>query len=150
MKREDDFRLYRRKLPHWRMEGAAYFVTWRVGEGHTDLTPAERTIVADALLHFDSVRYRLAGFVVMNDHVHVIVEPADGHRLEGIVQSWKSFTAHRLVTEGSRTGIIWQREYFDRLLRSEMEMTEKLQYICDNPCKRWPEMADYPWLWMAK
>jgi hypothetical protein len=83
--KEDEFRLYRRKLPHWRMERGVYFVTWRLGQDQADLMPAERGVVAEALLHFHNTRYRLAGYVIMNDHVHVIVEPGDAQRLEAIV-----------------------------------------------------------------
>jgi len=148
--KEDEFRLYRgRKLPHWRMERGTYFVTWRLGHGQPDLTPAERDNVAEALRHFDATRYKLAGYVIMNDHVHVVVEPADGQRLEAIVHSWKSFTAHRFARAGSRKGSVWQKEYFDRIVRSEIEMAGKLQYMLENPWRRWPGIGDYPWLWLA-
>ncbi len=148
--KEDEFRLYRGKLPHWRMERGTYFVTWRLGQGQADLTPAERGVVAEALRHFHNTRYRLAGYVIMNDHVHVVVEPADGHRLETIVHSWKSFTAHRFARTGSRKSSVWQKEYFDRILRSELEMAEKLQYMVENPWRRWPEIEDYAWMWLAE
>jgi putative transposase len=148
--KEDEFRLYRGNLPHWRMERGTYFVTWRIGDGQPDLTPAERDDVAEALRHFNNTRYRLAGYVIMNDHVHVVVEPADGHRLEAIVHSWKSFTAHRFVRTGSRKGSVWQKEYFDRILRSELEMAEKLQYMLENPWRRWPGIEDYAWMWLAE
>jgi REP element-mobilizing transposase RayT len=118
------------------MEGATYFVTWRLHKGQPDLTPAERTVTAEALRHHDGDRYRLAGYVVMNDHVHVVVEPAKGNSLETVVQAWKSYTAHQLRRSGRPAGSIWMHEYFDRALRSEMELTEKLEYICGNPWRR--------------
>ena len=34
--------LYRRKLPHWRTEGATYFVTWRLASEQSRLAPPER------------------------------------------------------------------------------------------------------------
>jgi len=55
-----DFNIYRRHLPHWRMQGAVYFVTWRVHPKQTELRDFERTLVADALRHFDGKRYRSA------------------------------------------------------------------------------------------
>src|SRR5438067_1612913 len=68
-------KLTRRRLPHLRAFGATYFVTWRLAHGQPDLTHAERAIVAAAIRHFDGTRYALAAFVVMNDHVHVVVHP---------------------------------------------------------------------------
>jgi len=131
------------------MEGATYFVTWRLRDGQAELTPQERTATADALRDRDGSLYQLAGYVVMNDHVHVVVAPIAGRRLEAIVQAWKSYTAHRFRIEGSRTGAVWQDEYFDRVLRSEMDLTEKLEYILGNPFTRWPELDSYRWVWVA-
>ena len=85
----------------------------------------------------------------MNDHIQVVVEPAAGRRLEHIVQGWKSYTAHRLSKGNSRVSPIWLDEYFDRVIRSGVELTEKLNYICGNPGKRWPGLHTYPWLWVA-
>ena len=56
----DGFASYTRHLPHWRLKGAAYFVTWRLAKGHPDLTVEEREIVWNALRFFDGVRYVLA------------------------------------------------------------------------------------------
>ena len=147
--KERIFRLYRRNLPHLRLEGATYFVTWRLRQDQPDLTPDERSAIAAALRHHDGDRYRLAGYVVMNDHVHIVVGPAKGNRLETIVQNWKSYTAHRLRRDRPRPNRLWMHEYFDRVLRSEMELAEKLEYICDNPWRRWPELDDYPWVWLS-
>ena len=146
---ERGFRLYRRNLPHLRMEGATYFVTWRLRKEQPELNPKERTAIAEALRHHDGDRYRLAGFVVMNDHVHVVVEPGAGHCLESIVQAWKSYTGHLLRGATARQSPVWMDEYFDRVLRSEMELAEKLAYICENPWRRWPELDVYPWVWLS-
>ncbi len=39
---------YRRHLPHWRIESAVYFLTWRVRRGEAKLAPHERTAVVSA------------------------------------------------------------------------------------------------------
>ncbi len=83
--RVDVFR-YQRRLPHWRSKGSTYFVTWRLYPGQQDLTAEERSLTSSCLDHFGNQRYRLLGYVVMNDHVHVAVEPFSGHRLTAIVR----------------------------------------------------------------
>jgi REP element-mobilizing transposase RayT len=140
--------MYRRNLPHVRAEHATYFVTWRLFTTQPDLTPAERSLVAGVLRHFDGQRFALHSFVVMNNHVHLLVRPFEGHELQTIVHSWKSFSAHRLQTTG-RKGRIWLDEYFDRVVRDADELDEKARYIAGNPWKRWPELAGYEWLWQA-
>jgi REP element-mobilizing transposase RayT len=142
----DDFHSYRRDLPHWRLAGSIYFLTWRLATGMAPLSGDERQVVAEAIRHFDGDRYALHAFVVMDDHVHVLVSVSAGLTLERIVHSWKSFTSHKLVQEGRRAPV-WQREYYDRIVRDEAELLEKGEYIVGNPTKRWPATDAYPWVW---
>ncbi len=142
----EDFFIYRRNLPHWRLSGSVYFLTWRMHEKQSELQPAERTLVASAIKHFDGQRYKLYGYVVMNDHCHALLEPRSGYTIQQIMYSWKSFTANRLQREHGRIGAVWQREYFDRIMRDENEFIEKLQYIVNNPQKRWPGAKSYQWV----
>jgi REP element-mobilizing transposase RayT len=144
--RPPELTIYRRKLPHWRIQGSVYFVTWRLANNQSVLHPQERTLVLDAIKHFDGMRYDLFAYVVMDDHVHVIVSPLAGHPLQRIVHSWKSFTANQLRTLGERSAPVWQAEYFDRIVRDEDDLIQKANYILNNPAKRWPEIQDYPWV----
>jgi REP element-mobilizing transposase RayT len=140
-------RYYRRRLPHWRYQEAIYFVTWRLGIAQADLNPSERDLVASALKEFDRMRYRLTAFVVMNDHVHVLLNVTEGFRLEDVIRSWKSFTANRMQREHGRRGRVWQDEYFDRIVRDEKELEQKFEYIRGNPWARWPQVEEYRWVW---
>ena len=92
-------------------------------------------IVQDALLHFDGERYRLYAWVIMPNHVHVLLRPLSGHDLAGIVQSWKSFTAKQANRVLGLTGHFWQKEYFDRYVRSERHFAASVSYIERNPVK---------------
>lgn len=139
--------IYYRWLPHWRLHGATYFVTWRVRRGQPDLLPEERAVVFRALQVFDGERYRLLACVVMNDHVHALVAPMAEHRLEAIVHSWKSFTSNAIKRlSPDRNGSVWLAEYFDRIMRDEAELLQKLHYITNNPHKRWPDIESYEWV----
>jgi len=124
-----------------------YFVTWRLARSQHDLSSQERDEIVTALKHFDGNRYELFGYVVMNDHVHVLVWPEGNQRLQDIIHSWKSFTAHRLAADSGRIGNLWQHESFDRIVRNEQELYEKMQYMLNNPGKRWPELQSYKWVW---
>jgi REP element-mobilizing transposase RayT len=139
--------LYRRKLPHWRTEGATYFVTWRLASEQSRLAPPERDLVAAAMRAFDGQRYRLAAWVVMDDHVHVLLTPLGPWRLKSILHSWKSFTANQMQRAHSRAGRVWQDESFDRIVRNDGELEQKFNYILDNPSRRWPSLDRYSWVW---
>jgi REP element-mobilizing transposase RayT len=101
---------------------------------------------AYAIKHFVGLRYNLAAYVVMDDHVHVLVAPSEKLSLQEIIHSWKSFTTNQLQKNFRRIGAIWQREYFDRIVRNERELMEKVNYILTNPARRWPELLDYEWV----
>jgi putative transposase len=141
------FDFYRRRLPHARVHGALYFVTWRLREGLADLSEKERDLVASSLRHFDGRRYVLHAYVVMNDHVHVILDPHPDFPLEAILHSWKSFSAKRIGEHRQHVGAIWQDEYFDRAIRDDVEYQQKRDYLLDNPFRRWPGLETYHWCW---
>ncbi len=92
-------------------------------------------IVEDALHYFDSERYRLQAWVVMPNHVHVLLTLLEGHSLSSIVHSWKSFTAKEANRALGREGQFWQVEYFDRFIRNEKHFVAALEYIELNPVK---------------
>lgn len=138
---------YRRRLPHWRADQAVYFVTWRLAKAQPDLNRSERELVTSALKHFEGKRYQLTAFVVMNDHVHVLLSTMEPYLPEDVIHSWKSFTANRMQRDHGRHGRVWQDEYFDRIVRYERELAQKFDYIQSNPWTRWPKLETYNWVW---
>ncbi len=92
-------------------------------------------IVVSALRQFDGDRYQLGDFVVMPNHVHVLVRPAPGHGLDQILHSWKSFTSKAANRSLGRTGAFWREESFDYLVRSEAQYQRFRDYISENPRK---------------
>ena len=91
-----------------------------------------RRIVVENLLHFNGTRYRLHAFVVMPNHVHVLVEIANRDDLPKIVHGWKSYTANRMNEATGGSGGVWQREYYDRLIRNEEHYVRTVEYIRKN------------------
>lgn len=75
-----------------------------------------------------------------------MLTPLGSRRLEQVVRAWKSFTSRKLARGPESSGRTWLLEYFDRSIRDEAELTEKMRYIQDNPRKRWPELDEYPWI----
>jgi REP element-mobilizing transposase RayT len=90
-------------------------------------------IVEDALQHFEGNRYDLDEFVIMPNHVHVLVKPRMGHRLLDILHSWKSFTANQINRRLGKTGQLWQHESYDHIVRHVRAMEAIRRYIRENP-----------------
>ncbi len=97
--------------------------------------PRVARVVEDALLHFDGGHYRLLAWCIMPNHVHALIESEEGRRLEGIVHSWKSFTALQANRLLRRRGAFWFREYHDRYVRDEEHFANVVHYIEMNPVK---------------
>lgn len=106
------------------------------GTGHAWLkNPAIASVIENALFHFDGRRYRLHSWVVMPNHIHVLLTPATGYGVPGIVHSLKSFTAKEANHLLERKGGFWQVDYYDRYVRNEEHYYRTVEYIEMNPVR---------------
>ncbi len=92
-------------------------------------------IVRDAFLHFESERTAMVSFVIMPNHVHLTFVVNPTYDLGQIVQAWKSYTAKRINTALKRDGSVWQKDYFDRMIRDQKHLHNCVKYIRNNPSK---------------
>ena len=143
---------YRRRLPHYQSDHKALFVTF-VTYCRWILPEPARAIVLETCLYGDEKSFHLYGLVVMPDHVHLVFSPLGDESgpfsIAGIMQAIKGASAHRINKLLGRIGYVWQQESFDRVLRREESIGDKVQYILDNPVRAglvklpW----EYRWLW---
>lgn len=136
----------RRHPQHYAESGGAVFFTWRLHRSQPFLAPLDREIVLDVIRRGDGVIGRIVAAVVMDDHAHALVILSQGTTIQRVIQTWKSASAHRLTKEGGRVAPVWQRDYFDRSILSERGVAACVAYILQNPLRRWPDLADYPWI----
>ena len=92
-------------------------------------------IVADTLRHFEGERVAMISFVIMPNHVHALFVQNPLWPLEKLLQSWKRFTTREINKLLDRAGNLWQRDYFDRLVRDEKHFANCIRYIRRNPEK---------------
>jgi len=69
----------------------------------------------------------------MPNHVHALFVQNPEHPLEELIRSWKTFTARSINRLLERSGSLWQRSYFDRLVRNEKHFRNCVRYIRCNP-----------------
>ena len=105
--------------------------------------------VEEALFHFDGVRYRLLAWVVMPNHVHVLIETLPGSPLADVIHSWKSYTAKQANKTLERTGAFWMPDYFDRYIRDEPHLVAVTNYIEQNPVKAGLVRSAGDWQWSS-
>jgi putative transposase len=130
---------YRRRLPHFERPWAIYAMTISTEKGRC-LSPRARTIVLNSLRHFHNQRYELFAACVMPDHAHLLLQPWPDDNGNGLfwplselMHSIKSFSAHRINEVENKAGAVWEKERFDRYIRSGRDLEEKFHYIWRNP-----------------
>lgn len=97
--------------------------------------PANAGIVAQALQHFDHSRYLLHAWVIMPNHVHLLLSLGEAVAIESVVASWKRFTATQIHERNHTSGAFWQKDYFDRMIRGWDHFMNVARYIRRNPDK---------------
>lgn len=105
--------------------------------------PEIAQIVADSITHFDRDRYDLAAWCVMPNHVHLLLQPRDGHSLSDILHTIKSFSAKQINKALGLEGRLWKQESYDHLVRSEKAFWRLLNYVFNNPEKT--GIKDWQW-----
>ena len=111
--------------------------------------PENARILAECLVHFDGERYGIDSFVVMPNHVHVLMCPIPGFPMEKTIQSWKRYSARSINELAGKSGSLWHKRYWDTLVRSEEHFWKIRGYIQRNPEKTHLGESEYllyvPW-----
>jgi putative transposase len=105
-------------------------------------------VVSDALHFGDPDRYMLGSYVIMPNHVHVLLG-LKKVELNCILKSLKGYSAYRINQIRSQQGSLWQDDYWDRLIRSESHFKKVEEYIANNPRNAGLRMGDYV-LWSCR
>ena len=129
----EDFTIYRRRLPHWRQDGSVYFITFRLASGK--LSEEEIGLVTENIRSNHGQFYNLYAAVVLPDHVHMLLQPKENVELSRIMKGLKGTTARQINAMRNKTGSLWQDESYDRIVRDDAELTEKMQYLWNNALK---------------
>lgn len=130
--------------------------------------PEIASMVIDNWRYFDNNRYQLIAWVIMPNHVHVLIRVFENQSLSNIVQSWKSYTSKQILKHlhhaggppalpekaiatdaESETRQIWQADYWDRYIRDEKHYRQAIEYIHQNPVKA--GLVNHPeeWHWSS-
>ncbi len=97
--------------------------------------PEVAQTVSGALTHFEGERCVQISWVVMPNHVHALFVLRETEKLEGLLHSWKTWTARLINIHLGRSGTLWQKDYFDRLIRDDQHFHRCVRYIRRNPEK---------------
>jgi putative transposase len=90
--------------------------------------------------HRDKGRFHLHGYVVMPDHVHVLITPATDQSTAKCIQYIKG--GYSFAARQQSPGEIWHSGYHEHRIRDEQDFNHQLLYIANNPIRK--QYEDYP------
>jgi putative transposase len=90
-------------------------------------------LLSETIVHYDNIGYCLHAYVIMPDHVHLLVTPADS--LEKAVQHFKGGFSFRARKEFAWKADIWQPGFTDHRIRDDEDWNRHIEYIRTNPIR---------------
>ena len=131
--------------------GSLHFITFSCYRRKPLLgNPARRDLLL-TVLELMRLRYRFAviGYVVMPEHVHLLIsEPLIGDPSK-IIQAVKLSVSRRLAIAGEFSGRFWQSRFYDFNLWGQQKEVEKLKYMHRNPVVRGLVVSPEDWRWSS-
>jgi len=128
-------------------------------------TPSRRNLFLQ-ILEQTRLRYGfvVVGYVVMPEHIHLLISEPDQGTPSTIMQVLKQRFARRVLGDLRRrgnqsqaslwqealdSGHVWQRRFYDFVVRTEIKKIEKLKYIHRNPVCRGLVIEPDQWVWSS-
>lgn len=115
-----------------------YFLTICAREGQKPFANSDPGEGIETLIRECKERYdfRVYAWCLMPDHLHLLVQPLGGGiTISRFVQGLKSITTG-LYWELGGAGKLWQRGFYDHILRDEEDPTTVAEYILHNPLRK--------------
>jgi len=125
-----------------------HFVTFSCYQRQPLLTSPQAKDLFEAALEQARIRYRffVTGYVVMPEHVHLLVNEPEQGTLAQVLQAVKQSVARRLIGGGEH---FWQARYYDFNVWSAAKRIEKLRYMHRNPVTRGLARRPEDWGWSS-
>ena len=135
-------------LARFHHSGQSHFITFCCYHRRSLFTTEVSREVFESALERVRRNYRLNvyGYVVMPEHVHLLLSEPEKDTLADALKSLKQGVSRRLIGDA---GHFWQKRYYDFNIRSHRQFMEKLLYIHRNPVQQ--GLCDRPedWAWSS-
>jgi len=152
-------------------ENSMHFITLTIIEWIDIFTKPEYfQVIIDSLKYCRKNKgFKLYEYVIMTNHIHLIVRAKEGHKLSQIISDFKKYTTREILSlleKDNRRYIlnlfknsfakkigyekqIWQRENYPEVIMSDKFLREKIKYIYKNPVKKEYVVNPEDWLYSS-
>ncbi len=134
------------RLVRFQQTGDIHFITFSCHQRRPYLKSPTRRNIFEQSLEDMRVRYRFLvfGYVVMPEHVHLLISEPSLSRLDRAIHAIKLSVASQLKERP-----FWLVRYYDFNVRTEKKRTEKLRYMHRNPVVRGLVSNPEDWRWSS-
>jgi len=145
------------RLPRFHIAGQVYYITTVVYNRLRIFTRPSFIVPLFDSLNFYRYKqsFKLLGYVIMPDHIHLLIWPYGQSTVSDIMRDYKEFTAKRVIRQAEVEGIrewvvafqragqetsrsenkVWQDSYWDENVYTESFLRQKLNYMHENPIR---------------
>lgn len=136
-------------LKRFHQTGQLHFITFSCYRRRQKLgAPASRGVFERALEQARrQYSFFISGYVVMPEHVHLLLSEPETALLSRAIQSLKQAVSRQLALRGKEP--FWQARYYDFNVWSERKRIDKLRYMHRNPVKRGLATRPEDWEWSS-
>ena len=123
-----------------------YFLTICASEGTSPFKDKDLSsqIIKSLFFYRNQKGIRLYSYCVMPDHFHLVMSPANGLSVSQLVGNLKTYTT-KLAQEKGLNGKLWQKSFYDHILRKDDSLLKICKYVLANPVRK--GLADRPEEW---
>ena len=114
-----------------------FFATTKTSQGRALLQSEPNTTLMIVVLrsYVSAGKFRLHDFVIMPDHLHLLLTVGEGMTIERAMQFIKGGFSYRLKKEAGYLGEVWQRGFSENRVEDRQSVLRHRAYIASNPVK---------------
>lgn len=142
----------RLRIGRYSQENQIYHLTMTTWKRTPIFLEWEAASIAARVIEEPSIQKlsEIQAWVVMPDHVHILIKLGGIDTLGKYVNRFKSVTSRRIHSSGTYTDAIWGRAFHDNAIRKEQDLVHVARYVVANPLRAGlvRRVGDYPY-WNA-
>lgn len=123
---------------YYHEKGSYYFITTITSDRNPIFSvPMNCELLITILTYYKFKNdYNISSFVIMPDHVHIIIQPILEDTISDIMKNIKGSFSRFYNKINNSSGSVFQKGYYDTIIRDEKQLYEIMEYIHNNPVKK--------------
>ena len=139
------------RLQHRIAPDCTFFVTTKSSQSTAlfQVHAAADIIVAKLQRYRDAGAYQLHAFVLMPNHLHVLLTPSGSTSIEKAMQLIKGGSSHEIHKQLGARREIWQSGFHEATIRDATDYLSKIRYMHENPVTAGLAATPSDWAWSS-